>query len=266
MRLRSWVRAKQRALAAATTFSAVGLLVATAVIHPGFTTTHIDLNDGGVWVTNSGKNLVGHLNFQSKTLDGGLMAASGDFDVLQHSSSVLVSDRGNASLGRVKVSSVTLEQPQQLPGTAVPAFGEKAVAVADPSSGRLWVTQSNMLGSIDYDTQEPVVTDAQGIVATVGTDDVVHAADPARGEVTSLRVNATGGVDSRDSVQYERHPRHRGHADRRSGGQARPVRPRERNTPPSRRPPGAVAGRQGRKTAAKRALRRLRRRRHQDRA
>ena len=202
MRLRSWVRAKQRALAAATTFSAVGLLVATAVIHPGFTTTQVDLNDGGVWVTNSGKNLVGHLNFQSKTLDGGLMAASGDFDVLQHSSSVLVSDRGNASLGRVKVSSVTLEQPQQLPGTAVPAFGEKTVAVADPSSGRLWVTQSNMLGSIDYDTQEPVVSDARGIVATVGTDDVVHAADPARGDVTSLRVNATGGVDSRDSVQY----------------------------------------------------------------
>ena len=203
MRLRSWVRAKQRALAAASAFSAVGLLAAAAVIHPGFTTTHIDLNDGGVWVTNSGKNLVGHLNFQSKTLDGGLMAASSDFDVLQHSSSVLVSDRGNASLGRVKVSSVTLEQPQQLPGTAVPAFGEKAVAVADPGSGRLWVTQSSVLGSIDYETQEPVVSDAKGIVATVGTDDVVHAADPAHGEVTSLRVNATGGVDSHDTVPYE---------------------------------------------------------------
>ncbi|HSN37332.1 MAG TPA: hypothetical protein VLT34_13360, partial [Arthrobacter sp.] len=197
------MRAKQRALASATTFSAVGLLVAAAVIHPGFTTTRVDLNEGGVWVTNSDQNLVGHLNFPSKTLDGGLRSASANFDVLQHSSSVLVSDRGDASLRKVKVSNVTLEQPQQLPGTAVPAFGEKAVALADPSSGRLWVTQSSMLGSIDYDTQEPVVADARGIVATVGIDDVVHAADPARGEVTSLRVNATGGVDSRDTVRYE---------------------------------------------------------------
>lgn len=203
MRLRSWARAKQRLLTSATTFSAVGLLVAAAVIHPGFKETHVDLNDGGVWVTNTDMNLVGHLNFQSKTLDGGLMAASADFDILQHSSSVLVSDRGNASLGRVKVSDVTLEPPQQLPGTAVPAFGEKAVALADPGTGRLWVTQSSMLGSIDFDSQEPAVSDAKGIVATVGTDDVVHAADPARGEVSTLRVNATGGVDSHNTVQYE---------------------------------------------------------------
>ena len=92
------------------------------VFHPGFITAHIELNDAVVWVTNSDMNLVGHLNFQSKTLDGGLMAASADFNVLQHSSSVLVSDRGNASLGRVKVADVTLEPPQQLPGSAVPAF------------------------------------------------------------------------------------------------------------------------------------------------
>ncbi|RAM36361.1 hypothetical protein DBZ45_15670 [Arthrobacter globiformis] len=203
MPLRLLTRAKQRALASATTFSAIGLLVVVAVIHPGFRTTQIDLNDGGVWVTNSDMNLVGHLNFQSKTLDGGLMAASADFDVLQHSSSVLVSDRGNASLGRVKVSEVTLEPPQQLPGSAVPAFGEKAVALADPNSGRLWVTQSSMLGSVDFDSQEPVLSDAKGVVATVGADDVVYAADPARGEVTSLRVNATGGVDSRNTVQYQ---------------------------------------------------------------
>lgn len=203
MRLRSWARAKQRLLASATTFSAVGLLVAAAVVHPGFRETHVDLNDGGVWVTNTDMNLVGHLNFQSKTLDGGLMAASADFDILQHSSSVLVSDRGNASLGRVKVSDVTLEPPQQLPGTAVPAFGEKAVALADPGTGRLWVTQSSMLGSVDFDSQEPVVSDAPGIVATVGTDDVVHAADPARGEVTTIRVDATGGVESQDTVQRE---------------------------------------------------------------
>lgn len=162
----------------------------------------LDLNDGGVWVTNSGMNLVGHLNFQSKTLDGGLMAASSDFDILQHGSGVLVSDRGNASLGRVKVSDVTLEPPQQLPGSVVPAFGEKAVALADPNSGRLWVTQASMLGSVDFDSQEPVLSDAKGVLATVGVDDVVYAADPGRGEMTSLRVNAAGGVESRNSVQY----------------------------------------------------------------
>jgi hypothetical protein len=203
MRLRSWARAKRRVLASATTFSAVGVLVAAAVFHPGFKETHVDLNDGGVWVTNSNLNLVGHLNFQSKTLDGGLTAAGSDFDVLQNKSSVLVSDRGNASLGRVKVSTITLEPPQQLPGNAVPAFGEKSVALADPASGSLWVTEGSMLGSVDFAAQEPAVADAKGIVATVGVDDVVHAADPVRGEVTTLHLNATGAVDSRNSVAYE---------------------------------------------------------------
>ncbi|SCC17336.1 hypothetical protein GA0061083_3133, partial [Pseudarthrobacter enclensis] len=42
---------------------ALGALVVGAVIHPGFRTTEVDLNDGGVWVVSKSKNAVGRLNY-----------------------------------------------------------------------------------------------------------------------------------------------------------------------------------------------------------
>ena len=45
-----------------------------AVLHRGIPAARVSLNDGGVWVTNAALRLVGHLNYPSRTLDGGLRA------------------------------------------------------------------------------------------------------------------------------------------------------------------------------------------------
>ncbi|MHA7292233.1 hypothetical protein ACX80V_21755, partial [Arthrobacter sp. MDT3-24] len=45
-------------------FAAAGaVLVAGAIIYPGFKTTEVELNDGGVWVVSKSKNAVGRLNY-----------------------------------------------------------------------------------------------------------------------------------------------------------------------------------------------------------
>ena len=169
---------------------------------PGFTVTQVDLNDGGVWVTNASKNLVGHLNYQSKLLDGGLMAASPDFDVLQNAGTVFLSDRSKSSLSPVSVTDVALGQPQALPSPVTVSFGQKSIALASQDKGALWVTNNTGLGSFDAASAEPVLTDAKGLAATVGTDDVVYAANPAKGELTTQKLDAGGAVASSESTDY----------------------------------------------------------------
>ncbi|MEV7638281.1 hypothetical protein AB0N71_19155, partial [Pseudarthrobacter enclensis] len=43
--------------------AAVAVVVTGAVLYPGFRTTEVDLNDGGVWVVSKSKNAVGRLNY-----------------------------------------------------------------------------------------------------------------------------------------------------------------------------------------------------------
>lgn len=199
---RSWGERKRRVLASAATFSSLAVVAAAAVIYPGFTVTQVDLNDGGVWVTNASKNLVGHLNYQSKLLDGGLMAASPDFDVLQNAGTVFLSDRSKSSLSPVSVTDVALGQPQALPSPVTVSFGQKSIALASQDKGALWVTTNTGLGSFDAASAEPVLTDAKGLAATVGTDDVIYAANPAKGELTTLKLDAGGAVASSESTDY----------------------------------------------------------------
>lgn len=52
---------------------AVGIL---AFVHDGVPAAEVELNDGGVWVSNGAQLLAGHLNYQSRTLDGGLRVPS----------------------------------------------------------------------------------------------------------------------------------------------------------------------------------------------
>ncbi|HSU48447.1 MAG TPA: hypothetical protein VLJ40_16230, partial [Arthrobacter sp.] len=78
---------------AATAFGVVVAVVVTgAVLYPGFKTTEVELNDGGVWVVSKSKNAVGRLNYPSRVLDGAVTPASTTFDVLQHAGEVFVDD------------------------------------------------------------------------------------------------------------------------------------------------------------------------------
>ncbi|WP_285250397.1 hypothetical protein, partial [Pseudarthrobacter sp. fls2-241-R2A-168] len=68
--------------------AAVVVVVAGAVLYPGFKTTEVDLNDGGVWVVSKSKNAVGRLNYPSRVLDGAVTPASTTFDILQDAGEV----------------------------------------------------------------------------------------------------------------------------------------------------------------------------------
>ena len=71
------LRERRRKLVSGAVFAVAGAaLVAGAVIYPGFKTTEVELNDGGVWVVSKTKNAVGRLNYPSRVLDGAVTPAS----------------------------------------------------------------------------------------------------------------------------------------------------------------------------------------------
>ena len=76
-----------------------------ALIHRGVPAADVDLNDGGVWVTNQTKRLVGHLNHESQTIDGALRPPSSSFGVTQSAGNVLV--RSSDTVHPVDVASLT---------------------------------------------------------------------------------------------------------------------------------------------------------------
>lgn len=46
------------------------VLVTAAILYPGFKTTDVDLNDGGVWVVSKSRNAVARLNYPSRVWTG----------------------------------------------------------------------------------------------------------------------------------------------------------------------------------------------------
>ncbi|MGO4193707.1 hypothetical protein AB4Y67_18835, partial [Arthrobacter sp. YAF17] len=84
--------------------SAAAVLVTAAIIYPGFKTTEVELNDGGVWVVSKSKNAVGRLNYPSRVLDGAVTPASTTFDVLQDAGTVLVDDAAGSTLNQVSAA------------------------------------------------------------------------------------------------------------------------------------------------------------------
>ena len=110
-----------------------------AFIHRGVPAADVELNDGGVWVTNQTKRLVGHLNHESQTIDGALRPPSSSFDVTQSASNVLV--RSSDTVYPVDAASLTFLGEAGVAGVLT-AHGGNEVLFADQGEGRVWATDT----------------------------------------------------------------------------------------------------------------------------
>ena len=131
--------------------------MATAILYPGFARADVDLNDGGVWVTNQTQGMVGHLNYPSRMLDGAYAANSDRFNVTQHESTVFHSNTDQSKISPVDVANVARGTEVQLPASAVLSQGGNAVAVTDPAAGNVWLTSTGSLPFFSDTELEPAV-------------------------------------------------------------------------------------------------------------
>src|SRR5690554_3588913 len=140
MKALSWLRAKPKTVASVASVSIAAVAITTlAFAYEGNPTTKVDLNDGSVWITKSSALMVGHFNNESTLLDGGLRTSGENFDILQDASTVLVTDRSNATLTAVDPARVSLGDSTSIPGSAKVALGAQTAAILDADSGDLWV-------------------------------------------------------------------------------------------------------------------------------
>ncbi|MGN7198858.1 Ig-like domain-containing protein [Arthrobacter sp. SAFR-044] len=198
------LKRRHRKLVSGTPFGAVvAVLVTGAVLYPGFKTTEVELNDGGVWVVSKTKNAVGRLNYPSRVLDGAVTPASTTFDVLQHAGEVFVDDETGSTLNQVSPANMRLGGDKQLPGAADVSFGARTISVTDAASGKVWAVSPSTVNSFDKEASEPVMVGSEGTVSTVGSDDRIYSADPKTGTVTVTGVDANGEVTSSESTAWD---------------------------------------------------------------
>ncbi|MEV4990560.1 Ig-like domain-containing protein [Pseudarthrobacter sp. LMD1-1-1.1] len=198
------LKKRHRKLVTGTAFGAVVAVVVTgAVLYPGFKTTEVELNDGGVWVVSKSRNAVGRLNYPSRVLDGAVTPASTTFDVLQHAGEVFVDDETGSTLNQVSPANMRLGGDKQLPGAADVSFGARTISVTDAVSGKVWAVSPSTVNGFDKEASEPVMVGSAGLVSVVGSDDRIYSADPKTGVVRVTGVDADGGVTSSESSTWD---------------------------------------------------------------
>lgn len=176
---------KQRRVSSVVTTLCVIALCLAALVSPGVSTTEVEMNDGGVWVTNSKLRLVAHLNYPSRSLDSGLRADSDIFDIAQNGEEVFVNDIAAASLSQVDVAHSVLRTPTDFSAYSTTIDGG-TLAVTDAIAGKVWVLPSESYADFNPEDVEPDVADVPGAVVAIGQDGSVHIASATTATVTSI--------------------------------------------------------------------------------
>lgn len=125
--------------------SAAFLVVATNA--DGYKATNIDLNDGSVWVSDTGAGKVGRLNVRIDEMDferAGLTSP----DLIQEGRSVLIGDA--SGVATVDVQTGSYSPPKNLIPLADYQVGGGVGAVLDPATGKLWTGRSSSVVAPEY--------------------------------------------------------------------------------------------------------------------
>ncbi|MGM7667905.1 Ig-like domain-containing protein [Microbacterium sp. A93] len=187
------MRAKPRSLASAAFVTAGAIAIVTlAFTHDGNPTTKVTLNDGGVWLTKSSTLMLGHFNNESTVLDGGLVMTSGDFDILQDASTVLVVNDADSTLTTVDPARVSLTDSTTIPSGAEVALGAETAAILDPASGDLWVLPAAGISGFELQGTKPLVELGENSDVAVAQDGTVYALSAQSAEVITIPVDAEG--------------------------------------------------------------------------
>ncbi|SEE27218.1 hypothetical protein SAMN04488554_1956 [Ruania alba] len=165
----------------------LGTVVALSLNYDGVATADVDLNDGGVWVSNNESILVGRLNYPVGQIDATLAALSQDVDLLQHGAVVLIEDRAGQTLQRVNPATVTVQGPAApLPSGADVQLGEDTVGVLDPETGEWRILALDELHVLEEASEEPQAVLGTGAAHAIAEDGTAYGLDTAAGELLTF--------------------------------------------------------------------------------
>lgn len=175
-------------------------LVITALVYQGIATAEVDVDDGGIWVTNQSRQLVGHMNYESRTLDSALRTQNTEFNIDQYKDTVSFVDRGAASVAPIEVGAVRLGVATSLPTQASVVQGGTRLGVLDTTEGYLWVTSAESPSDVAFGEETAVATDLKNAVLAATAEGTVFALTP---QGTLVSVTPSGAVDTVETTQIE---------------------------------------------------------------
>lgn len=161
-----------------------------ATLYDGVPTSDLELHDGGVWVTNLDKRVVGHVNVPSMTLDATVTATSPEFDVLQAANTVTMQDIGSGTVTAVDSTVPALGSAAVVPPGFDVHQGGQSVAISDPVSGAVWAMGADEVEGFSEE-QEPSLTKAVGARTAVGKDGTIYVVADS-GSLRSIAPGSSG--------------------------------------------------------------------------
>ena len=179
--LRRKVTSTRRRLPAFVLVLVVAALCIAGVIYKGAEVTQVNVNDGGIWVTNKSKQMVGHLDYEAHILDGALRTEATNFDVGQAGETVTVSDLISLTVAPVNVTQVSLGSPTALPSGSSAMQGGDVLGVLNPTDGTLWTTSATAPSPAN-------LSEGAALSSNMGTSAFVTGLD---GSVYSLAASGT---------------------------------------------------------------------------
>lgn len=203
---RGWRGRRLTTVTAAVTAPVV--LAALALGERGFPIAQLDLNDGGVWLTATSQLALGRYNVPVEELDGGLVAQSATFDVLQDGADIVLVEPGR--LSQVDPASVSVSQSAKVDGVDVSLAGG-TLGIVD-AQGHVWALELSDLASFDQSATPDLdlgpgahaVTASDGSVLGVGSDGTVQRVVPGQEPKDEGRLgDGSGTLDQLTAVGVE---------------------------------------------------------------
>ncbi|MDR7382663.1 Ig-like domain-containing protein [Promicromonospora iranensis] len=167
-------------------------LVAFAFLYEGEATADVELNDSGVWVTQTASGQLGRFNYEAKALDGTLLANSANFDVEQDAQRVLLDDIGGSAASPVNPALLALSGTMKFPAGAQVAAGGSATGVYDGETGRLWVLPFDGATGFDEEKLKPQLKAGTNGELTVSNEGTVFLAVPSDGTLYTVPTSTQG--------------------------------------------------------------------------
>ena len=184
------VTSTRRRLPAFVLVLVVAALCIAGVIYKGAEVTQVNVNDGGIWVTNKSKQMVGHLDYEARILDGALRTEASNFDVGQAGETVTVSDLTSLTVAPVNVTQVSLGSPTALPSGSSAMQGGDVLGVLNPTDGTLWTTSATAPSPANLSEGAALFSNMGASAFVTGLDGSVYSL-AASGTLTTVKRQGT---------------------------------------------------------------------------
>ena len=168
----------------------VAALCIAGVIYKGAEVTQVNVNDGGIWVTNKSKQMVGHLDYEARILDGALRTEATNFDVGQAGETVTVSDLTSLTVAPVNVTQVSIGSPTALPSGSSAMQGGDVLGVLNPTDGTLWTTSATAPSPANLSEGAALSSNMGASAFVTGLDGSVYSL-AASGTLTTVKRQGT---------------------------------------------------------------------------